>query len=66
MCSLKNPTFRGRDHKNSDIEGGLPKKGGLGQFTDLRWGLGKKEEDGVFEEGLIPPYTIWINMHFKN
>ena len=22
----------------------MPKKGGLGQFTDLKWGLDKKEE----------------------
>ena len=28
----------------------MPKKGGLGQFADLRGGgLGKKEEVGVFE-----------------
>ena len=66
MCSLKNPTFRGRVHKKSDIEGGLPKKGRLGQFADLRRGLGKKEGDGVFDGGLIPRCTIWINMHFKN
>ena len=30
--------------------GGLSKKGGLGQFADLRWGLAKKG-DGVFEWG---------------
>ena len=37
----------------NNIEGGLPKKRGLGQFVDLR-GLGKKEGGGVFEGGLIP------------
>ena len=26
--------------------GVLPKTGALGQFADLRWGLGKKEEGG--------------------
>ena len=42
--SLKNPTFRGGSQK-TNIEGGLPKKGGFGQFVDLRegGGLGKKE-----------------------
>ena len=36
----------------------MPKKGGLGQFADLRGGgLGKKEW-GVFDGGLIPIYTI--------
>ena len=30
--------------RKNNIEGGLPKKGGLGQFADLRGGLGKKEE----------------------
>ena len=31
----------------------MPKKGGFGQFADLRGGggLGKKEGGGVFEEG---------------
>ena len=30
---------------------GLPKKGGLGKFANLREGLGKKEGSGVFEGG---------------
>ena len=36
--------------------GGLPKKGGLGQFADLRRGGGfsKKEEGSVFEGVVIP------------
>ena len=39
-----------------DIEGGLPKKGGLGQFTDLRGGLvRKKGGGGVFEMGGLNP-----------
>ena len=44
--------------KNQYI-GGLPKKGGLGQFVDLRGGLGKKG-GGVFEGGvdtLMPTMT---------
>ena len=38
--------------KNQYI-GGIAKKGGLGQFVDLRRGLGKKEagRGGVFFEG---------------
>ena len=33
---------------------GLPKKGGLGKFANLREGLGKKEGSGVFEGGWYP------------
>ena len=41
-ASLKNPTFKGGSQK-TNIEGGLPKKRGLGQFANLRGGgLGKK------------------------
>ena len=29
--------------QKTNIEGGLPKKGGFGQFADLGGGLGKKE-----------------------
>ena len=32
----------------------MPKKGGLGQFVDLRGGLARKRGWGVFEEGSIP------------
>ena len=41
----------------------MPKKGGLGLFTDLRGGLGKKEEGGVFEgrSGLIPRCTYVLS-----
>ena len=43
--SWKNPSFRGGFLKKPIYIGGLPKKGGggLGQFADLRGGLGKKE-----------------------
>ena len=47
----------------TNIEGGLPKKGGeLGQFTDLSEGGGlcKKEWGGVFERGLIPHCPLWF------
>ena len=44
---------------------GLPKKGGLGKFANLREGLGKKEGSGVFEGGgdtpmhtMVVPYTV--------
>ena len=38
----------------------MPKKGELGQFADLRWGLARKK-GGVFEGvgGLIPQCTLW-------
>ena len=41
----------------------MPKKGGLGQFVDLRGGggkLGKKEWGGVFEEGVDTPMPTMI------
>ena len=45
--------------RKSNIEGGgLPKKGGLGQFANLG-GLDNKEGSGVFEGGLIPQCTLW-------
>ena len=41
--SLKNPIFRGVAPEKPICRGELPKKGGLGQFADLRRsGLGKK------------------------
>ena len=44
--------------QKANIEGeGLAKKGMLGQFDDLRRGLGKKE-GGVFEGRLIPQCTL--------
>ena len=38
--------------------GGLPKKGGLGQFVNLRGGLARKRGDGIFDGGLIPQCTL--------
>ena len=44
--------------RKTNIEGGLPKKEGLGQFADLRGGdLGRKEGVGLFEGELIPQCT---------
>ena len=44
--SLKNPIFRGGGHKKPIYREELPKKGGLGQFANLRGvggeGLAKK------------------------
>ena len=41
--------------QKTNIERGLPKKGGFGQFADLRGGLGKKERGGGFlRRELIP------------
>ena len=34
-CSLKNPILGGGSRK-TNVEGKLPKKGGLGQYADLR------------------------------
>ena len=50
MGFTENPAFRWGSRK-TNIEGRLPKKGGLGQLSDLgeEGGLGKKEEGGVFE-----------------
>ena len=41
----------GGSSQKTDIEGEIARKGGrgLGQFTDLRRGLGKREGNGVFE-----------------
>ena len=51
-----------------DIEGGLPKKGGLGQFTDLRGGLVRKKGGGgeVFLKwGVLTPLET-INLPKQN
>ena len=58
LLKMKNPTFRGvggggGGSRKTNIEGGLPKKRGLGQFADLREDLARKR-GGVFEGGLIP------------
>ena len=54
--------FRGRGSRKADIDGRLPKKRGLGQFSDLRMGWGRKS--GVVllrrDEGGVdtPTHTI--------
>ena len=51
--------FLGRTSQKNDIEGGVPKKGGLGQLKYLR-GLGKKDGGGVFDRGVIPWCTLYL------
>ena len=54
--SLNNPTFKGRmvgeggGFMKNNVEGGdcLKRRGGLGQFADLRRRLGKKVLGSVF------------------
>ena len=41
-------------HKKPVERGGLPKKGGLGQFADLR-GAWQERGGGVFERGIDAP-----------
>ena len=50
--------------KNQDI-GGIAKKGELGQFVDLRRGLGKKEGVVLFEEGVdtLMPTILGLIKH---
>ena len=47
----KNPSFRGGFHEEPIYRGGFPKKGGLGQFTDLTGGMARKR-GVVFLRGL--------------
>ena len=50
--SLKNPTFMGRGSRKTNLEGKLSKKGGLGQFADLRGGdLARKRGRFFFIRG---------------
>ena len=59
MRSLKNLAFTGGNSRKTDIEGGLPKKEGLGQFADLRGTLARKR-GGLFLRGVdAPMHTIW-------
>ena len=57
---MKNPTFKGGFMKNQYRRGRLPKKGRLGQFTDLRGRLGIARKRGVmFLKGIeTPMHTI--------
>ena len=50
----------GKDRILGGEEGGLSKKGGLGQFVDLREGAWQERGDGVFE-GVIPQCTLCIS-----
>ena len=54
-------------HWKTKIEGALPKKGGLGQFADLRGegGLGKKEGVLFLRGGLIPQCTLCNSDNFR-
>ena len=53
----------GGGSRKTNIDGGLPKRGGLGQFANLmRGGLGKKEA-GVFLRGrVMPQCTLWSSL----
>ena len=44
--------------RKTGIEGGLPKKEGLGEFADLGGGGLARQRGVVFEEGLIPGGTL--------
>ena len=44
--------------QKTDIEAELPKKGGFGQFEDLRGELGKKERGNVFDGFFLPRRTL--------
>ena len=51
----------GGGSQKTNIEGGLPKKGGFGQFVDLReGGAWQERRDSVFEGGwyLNAPYDL--------
>ena len=48
----------GGSPRKTDIEGGLPKKGGLGQFTGLRRELGKKKRVVFFKQVYTPIHTM--------
>ena len=59
--SLKNPIFRGRGGGSlkAIIERGLPKKGRIGQFADLRmWGDLARKRGMVFLKGVDTPMHI--------
>ena len=59
MRSLKNLTFTGGSSRKTDIEGGLPKKEGLGQFADLRGTLARQRRV-LFLRGVdAPMHTMW-------
>ena len=49
----------GGGSQKNNIYGGLPKKGELGQFANLR-GPWQERGSGVLEGGLIPQCTLWV------
>ena len=58
-ASLKNPTFKGGSQK-TNIEGGLPKKRGLGQFANLRGGAWQEIGVVVILRGVDTPMHAMI------
>ena len=46
------------DHEKPIYRGKLPKKGGLGQFADLKEGLAGKEELVFFRGELLPQCSL--------
>ena len=59
--SLQNPIFRGKwgdVHEKPIYRGELPKKEGLGEFTDLSGGAWQKRGGGVLR-GLITQCILW-------
>ena len=55
--SLKNLIFRVGSQKKNNIQGRLSKKGGLGQFADLKGGMENKD-GGVFERVDTQTYVM--------
>ena len=62
--SLKNQIFRGWVNEKSKYRGDCLKRGGLGQFADLKGGMVKKKV-WCFWGGLIPQCTPEKNMFLK-
>ena len=62
----KTQLIRGGFTKNQ-YRGGFPKKGGLGQFADLRGGGGGKKERGMvfLREGVDTPMHTMISFYNK-
>ena len=57
---MKNPIFRGRWLRKTDIKGGIAKKKGSWTICGFKRLLGE-EERGMFLRGLITQCTLWIN-----
>ena len=55
LCDFQNVTnFWPWSSWKTNVEGGLPKKGGLGQLADLRGGLARRREWYFWGEGWYP------------